>query len=67
MENMMEYLLAMNSSLPITLGRMFKQPLAPKYMTGGPGADYLNLFFLIPLNAILCIQVICSLGNPFEE
>ena len=39
----MEYLLTMNSSLPITLGRMFKNPNinVPKYMTGGPGAHYL--------------------------
>ena len=33
----MEYLLTMDSSLPITLGRMFKQSRVARYMTGGPG------------------------------
>jgi hypothetical protein len=64
----MEYLLTMDSSLPITLGRMFKHldVNIPRYMTGGPGT-FLTILIYVPLNAILCIQVICSLGNPFEE
>jgi hypothetical protein len=39
----MEYLLTMNSSLPIILGRMFKQlPYnVTRYMTGGPGTFHL--------------------------
>ena len=46
----MEYLLTMNSSLPIILGRMFKQPPfnVTRFMTGGPGAFYLFQFQLTP-------------------
>jgi hypothetical protein len=44
----MEYLLTMNSSLPITLGRLFKHldVNIPRYMTGGPGT-FLTIFNLL--------------------